>query len=108
MYDKEMIDVVIKYQTNKGETLLKDKSLKLQIGSKFNLNPERILADSKKLYWEVSKECELDVIISPEREKNIYTVVYDEYLANVFDRFINEETGDELIEPNILFLGLKT
>ena len=100
-YDKELIEVVVKFKTNQGDTLLNDKNYKLQIGSKFNITPENTLYDSKKLGWKVSESNELDVVISPEKENNIFTVIYDEYMVNVYDKFLHNETGEELIDAAV-------
>ena len=98
-YDKELIDVVIRFETNQGTTLKDSKQLKLQIGSKYTIEPEKVLPDNKKLYWILSESNKLEVVISNEKSENEFVMVYDEYMVNVFDRFIHETTEQELIEP---------
>ncbi len=100
-YDKEMIDVVVTFATNKGELLANNRQVKLQIGSKYNLAPEEVLKDAKKLYWKVSESNTLDVVISPEKDKNNFIVSYDEYMVNVYDKCVHFETDEELVEPEI-------
>ena len=98
-YDKELITVVTEFKTNKGNKLKETKIQKLQIGSKYIIEPEKILLDSKKLAWILNEKNVLEVTISPEADKNTFEVIYDEYMVNVYDRFINEENPDEeLIE----------
>ena len=100
-YDKELTTVTIKYQTDEGETLEKDKVLELQIGSIYTIEPKETLDDKNKLTWIVSKENKLKVKIAREREKNTYIVVYEKYMVNVYDKYINEATDKEIIKPTI-------
>jgi len=100
-YDKELIQVVIRYQTTEGVTLDKDKVLDLQIGSMYTIEPKEFLEDNEKLMWVVSKENKLKVKISRNQQENILTVVYEKYLVNVYDKYLNEATGEEVIKPTV-------
>lgn len=101
VYDKELIKVVIKFQTSEGVTLDKDKNLDLQIGSTYDIEHKRTLPDSEKLLWLVSDKNQLKVKISREEAENVFTVVYDRYMVNVFDKFINEATNQEVIPAEV-------
>ena len=63
-YDKELTDVTIQYYTDETNFMLdKDKILKLQIGSKYNIEYEKMLHDNQKLYWVVSASNKYEVKI---------------------------------------------
>ena len=100
-YDKELTKVVIKYQTDEGVTLAEDKILDLQIGSIYKIEHKEILADTNKLEWKVSEKNKLSVKIARNPSDNIYVVSYEKYMVNVYDKYINEETGKEVIKPTV-------
>ena len=100
-YDKELIPITIKYQTIDGKTLDDDKLLNLQIGSEYTIKPKDIIEDSNKLSWILSKNNELKVKISKEPDKNIFIISYEPYMVNVYDKYINEATNQEIIPPTV-------
>ena len=97
IYDKEMIDVTVKFSTDEGVPLLADKVTKVQIGSKFHIESEKTLQDSRKLWWIQAKDNVYDVVASPNLEENVHQIKYEKYMVNVYYKFLNEETGKELI-----------
>lgn len=100
-YVKELTKVTIRYQTNEGVTLDKDKVLDLQIGSIYTIEPKETLDDNDKLSWILSAKNELKVKIKRNPEENIYTVVYERFMVNVYDKYLNEADGKELIPPTV-------
>ena len=101
IYDKELVDVVVQYYTDTDVMLLKDKSLRLQIGSIFDVNPPNVLEDQEKLSWIVPKDATLQYKIAEKKEDNIYKVVYERYMVHVYDKYINDATNDEVIKPKV-------
>lgn len=100
-YDKELTNVVIKYQTTDGVTLAGEKVLQLQIGSSYEIQPKETLEDENKLTWKLSSDNKLNVKISRDSKENIFIVTYDKYMVNVYDKYINEATGEEVIKPSV-------
>ena len=100
-YDKELTKVTIKYQTDTGVTLAEDKTLDLQIGSIYKIEPKPDLTDNEKLTWKLSDKNKLEVKIAREENKNTFIIIYEKYMVNVYDKYINEATGDEVIKPSI-------
>lgn len=98
-YDKELADVIVKYVTNKGDILQSSKQMKVQLGTSVVLEPPLELIDGKKMGWIVSDTNNLTIEISQDPEKNNFEVVYDEHMVNVLDKYVDFETGEELIEP---------
>ena len=93
-YDKELADVVVKYVTNKGDILQSSKQMKVQLGTSVVLEPPLELIDGKKMGWVVSESNNLTIEISQDPEKNSFEVVYDEHMVDVFDKYVDFETGE--------------
>ena len=100
-YEKELTKVTIKYQTNEGKALANDKIIDLQIGSIYSIEPKEILEDAEKLYWKISKENKLKVKISRNSTENVFIVIYEKYMVNVYDKYINEANNTEIIKPTV-------
>ena len=101
-YDKELIDVTVQYYTDETNYMLeKDKNLKLQIGSIYNVEYTKVLMDNQKLSWIASDDNKFEVKISPNLEENTYKISYERYMVHVYDKFINQETNEEVIKPEV-------
>ncbi len=98
-YNKELIDVVVKFYTDDGRQLQKDSNIKLQIGSIYNIEYPRTLIDSDKLQYIISQSNTFAVRISPTKEENVFTMIYEKHMVNVYDKFINDETEEDIIIP---------
>ena len=100
-YDKELIEVLIQYHDSRENALEKDKLLKLQIGSKFKIEPPKVLFDNDKLGYIISDTNTFDVTISPNKTENVFKMLYDDYMVHVYDKFLNNESGQEIIKPAV-------
>ncbi len=101
IYEKELTKVIVKYQTDEGEPLANDKELSLQIGSFYDVEAKETLDDKEKLVWKISKDNKMKVKISRSPNENVYIVSYERYMVNVYDKYINESTNEEVIKPTI-------
>lgn len=100
-YDKELTKVTVKYQTVDGVTLENDKVLELQIGSLYHMEVKETLEDSNKLLWKISSNNTLDVKIAKNNAENIFIIHYEKYMVNVYDKYIDEANGKEIIKPTV-------
>ena len=100
-YEKELTKVTIKYQTVDGVQLDSDKVLDLQIGSNYDIERKETLEDKNKLLWKVSGNNKKQIKISRNSEENIIVVTYEKYMVNVYDKYINEVTNEEIIKPTV-------
>ncbi len=112
-YEKELTKVTVQYQTVDGQTLAKDKVMDLQIGSQFVIEAKEEMEDNAKHLWKVlpekTKENENDfyefnqfhVKIARDTSQNTFLIRYDKYLVNVYDKYLNEKTGEEVIKDTI-------
>lgn len=101
IYEKELIQVTVKYQNDNGEALTNDKVLNLQIGSLYDIEAKETLDDKDKLVWKISKENKMKVKISRNQNENVFVVSYERYMVNVYDKYLNEATNEELIKPTV-------
>ena len=100
-YDKELVQVTVKYQTVDGNPLANDKVLNLQIGSMYDIEFKETLEDAEKLVWKIAEGNNYKVKISRDANQNIFVVKYERYMVNVYDKYINEATGEEVIDATV-------
>lgn len=100
IFDKKLTNVVIQYETSNGDELKKSEELSLQIGSEFKIIAPEKIRDKDGLGWILGKN-EMDVTISDKDEKNIFKIVYEEHLADVYDKYIAMKDNREIIKPKV-------
>ncbi|MBO5179028.1 MAG: MucBP domain-containing protein [Clostridia bacterium] len=106
VFDKKMVKAIVVYENVEGNSLKKDDEFSLQVGSNFKIEPVRNLKDKDGLGW-ILGENNLEVNIAEHMEDNIFKVIYDKHMVNVYDRFITKEEK-EIIAPKITSLQVGT
>lgn len=89
-YVEAKVPVVVRVKNEKGIKLADDKIELVQIGKKFSYNFEYDLTDYQCREWKIKTEQnQKEIIVSPQKEKNILEAEYTPVLANVTIKFVN-------------------
>lgn len=84
-----------------------------RISKKFNINYHRImqLNNLKKPYLQIGKQLLLEIVLIPESEKVIYTIIPHDNIYKIADRFNidfnNIMTQNNLKNPYLVYIGQK-
>jgi len=101
IYEKYMIETIVKYINDEDVSIAKNKTLSLQIGSLFKIEAPKTIMNDKKLFYILSEDNNLEVSISPNRDEDIFEIKYEKYMVDVTDRCINSDTKEDIIEPSV-------
>lgn len=99
IFDKKLTKVMVQYETSNGIELKKAEEFNLQIGSKFKIVAPDKIRDKDGLGWLLGKN-KIDVTISEKDEENVFKILYDEYIVDVYDRYITKDEK-EIIKPKV-------
>ena len=106
VFDKKMIKTIVEYESVAGDSLKKADEFSLQVGSSFKIEPEQKLKDKDGFGWVLAAN-KLEVNISEHVEENVFKVLYDKHMVNVYDRLVTKE-DKEIIEPKVTSLQVGT
>ncbi len=91
-YEPKLVEVMLNFTNEKGEIVKTQEKQKVQMGSTLIYTPELHVIDKSALGWEANqKECKFKIT----EEVNTFTIQYQPYLVNVYDKIVDEE-GNEI------------
>lgn len=100
-YNKELIDVTLKYFNILNNGIRNDSIERIQIGSIYMPKPVKEIIDSKtKLGWKLPDDYNEKFKVNREAEKNIINIKYEPLKVNVFVKY-KEASGKEIINEKI-------
>lgn len=106
VFDKKMTRVIVQCESSTGLLLKKHDEFSLQIGSKFKIEVPEKLKDKDSFGWLIGNN-EMEVIISEKDDENIFKILYDRHMVDVYDRFVTKDEV-EIIKPKITQMQVGT
>ena len=97
-YDKEMVNVTLKYFSILNENIKKETIEKAQIGSMYTAKPiEEIIDEKTKLGWRLPSEYAESIKVKREENQNIIDVKYEPLKVNVTVGY-KDGAGNDILE----------
>ncbi len=91
-YDEAKVPVVIRLENEAGIKLTDDRVELVQIGKKYSYNFDDEITDFNCKEWRRKSDIKnVEIVVNPDKEKNIIKCTYEPILANVIIKFINTD-----------------